>query len=143
MTRQLDALNRALIGFDSMFSTLERRYANQLTSNYPPYNVEKISDDLYDISIAVTGFERDEIEVEVEQNQLTIRGTKKKDVDDVVDRQFLYRGLAMRDFETAFALADHMKVAQAEIRNGLLKVSIQREIPEEARPRLIDIIEVK
>lgn len=141
MTRQLDALSRALIGFDSMFNTLERRYANQLTSNYPPYNVEKVTEDLYDISIAVTGFERDEIQVEVEQSQLTVRGTKKKQ-DDAVERQFVYRGLAMRDFETAFALADHMKVAKAEMRNGLLTISIEREIPEEAKPRLIDVVEV-
>lgn len=142
MTRQMDALSRALIGFDSMFNTLERRYANQLTSNYPPYNVEKVTDDLYDISIAVTGFDRDEIEVEIEQSQLTIRGVKRKQ-DDQMERQFLYRGLAMRDFETAFALADHMKVSRAEMRNGLLKISIEREIPEEAKPRLIDVVEVK
>lgn len=142
MNRQLDALSRALIGFDSMFNTLERRYANQLTSNYPPYNVEKVTEDLYNISIAVTGFERDEILVEVERNQLSVQGSKKKS-DDEAHRQFLHRGLAMRDFETAFALADHMKVVNAELSNGLLTISVQREIPEEAKPRLIDVVEVK
>lgn len=142
MTRQLDALSRALIGFDSMFNTMERRYSNQFTSNYPPYNVEKISDDLYSISIAVTGFEKDEIIVEMERNQLSVHGSKKK-TDEDSQRQFVYRGLAMRDFETAFALADHMKVVNAELSNGLLTISVQREIPEEAKPRLIDVVEVK
>ncbi len=138
---RLDALNRALIGFDSMFDSLERRYANSTTGNYPPYNIAKVADNLYDISIAVTGFERDEITVQVEQNELLVRGERKH--TDQPEPEFLHRGLALRDFERVFTLAEHMKVVKAEIKNGILLVQIEKEIPESARPRIIDVVEVK
>ena len=138
---KLDALNRALIGFDSMFNTLERRYANQISSNYPPFNIAKTAENLYDISIAVTGFEKDEITVQVEANELTVRGERK--ISDEVEPEYLHRGLALRDFERSFTLAEHMKVIKAEIKNGILLIKIQREIPEEMKPRVIDIVEIK
>jgi molecular chaperone IbpA len=135
------ALNRALVGFDRIFDDMERRFANQQSSNYPPYNIEKITDNLYDISIAVTGFEKDEISVQIEANELTIRGEHKNAEDQ--DREYIYRGLAMRNFERSFTLAEHMKVRKAEIKNGILLIQIEREIPEELKPRIIDIVEVK
>ena len=138
---RLDALNRALIGFDSMFDTLERRFQNQLTTNYPPFNVVKWTEDSYEIQLAVTGFEKDEIAVEVEQSQLTIRGESKVEGDE--ETVYLHRGLATRDFEKTFTLAEHMEVKGAEIKNGMLMIKIIRNLPESAKPRVIDIVEIK
>jgi len=135
------ALNRALVGFDQMFNDMERRFANQLSSNYPPSNIAKIAENIYDISIAVTGFEKDEITVQVEANELTVRGERK--TSDQLEPEYLHRGLALRDFEKTFTLAEHMKVKKAEIKNGILLIQIERHIPEELKPRVIDIVEVK
>ena len=135
------ALNRALVGFDRIFDDMERRFANQLSTNYPPYNIAKVGENLYDIAIAVTGFEKDEISVTVESNELTVRGERK--VSEQPEPEYLHRGLALRDFERTFTLAEHMKVVKAEIKNGILLIQIMREIPEEKKPRVIDIVEVK
>lgn len=135
------ALNRALVGFDRIFDDMERRFANSVSNNYPPYNIARLEDNLYEIAIAVTGFERSEIAVTVEGDKLTITGSKEEKVEDGVE--FLHRGLALRDFERTFTLADHMKIESAEIKNGILTITIEREIPEEMKPRVIDIVEVK
>ncbi len=136
-----NALNRALIGFDQLFDTFEARFANQLATNYPPYNIEKISENLYDIVIAVAGFEKSEVTVEVEGDQLTIRG--EKDVSADPQPEYLHRGLAFRDFERRFTLADHMEVIKAEIKNGLLLIQLERRVPEALKARKIDIEEIK
>ena len=135
------ALSRALIGFDRIFDDMERRFANQLSTNYPPYNIAKVGENLYDISIAVTGFEKSEITVQVENNELTVRG-ERKDVD-TPEVEYIHRGLALRDFERTFTLAEHVKVRKAEIKNGILLIQLEREIPEELKPRIIDIVEIK
>lgn len=135
------ALSRALVGFDQMFNDMERRFATQLSTNYPPHNIAKVADNLYEIAIAVTGFEKDEITVQVEQNELTIKGERKEEENSAIE--YLHRGLALRDFERTFTLAEHMKVVKAEIKNGVLSVTIEREIPESAKPRVIDVVEVK
>jgi molecular chaperone IbpA len=135
------ALSKALVGFDRIFDDMERRFANQISSNYPPFNIAKVGENLYDISIAVTGFDKDEIAVQVEANELTVRGQRKS--SDNPDAEYLHRGLALRDFEKTFTLAEHMKVRKAEIKNGILLIQIEREIPEELKPRVIDIVEVK
>lgn len=135
------ALNRALIGFDQLFDTFESRFANQLATNYPPYNIEKISENLYDIVIAVAGFEKSEVTVEVEGDQLTIRGEKSVSADP--QPEYLHRGLAFRDFERRFTLADHMEVVKAEIKNGLLLVQLERRLPEALKARKIEIKEIK
>jgi molecular chaperone IbpA len=135
------ALNRALVGFDRMFDDMERRFANQLSTNYPPFNISKVSDNMYDIAIAVTGFDKEEIKVQVEGNELTISGQRKS--TDSPEPEYLHRGLALRDFEKTFTLAEHMKVRKAEIKNGILLIQIEREIPEELKPRVIDIVEIK
>ena len=135
------ALNRALIGFDRMFDDMERRYTSQSTGNYPPYNIAKVGDNRYQIDIAVTGFTREEVAVTIEANELTIRGERKRDDDDAVE--YLHRGLALRDFERSFTLAEHMKVLSATVQNGILHIEIEREIPEALKPRIIDIVEVK
>ena len=138
---RIDALNRALIGFDQLFDNLERRYANAATNNYPPYNVARLQENLYEIEMAVTGFEKDEIKVTVEQNELTIVGQRNKNDDVTVE--FLHRGLALRDFERKFTLAEHMKIVSAQIKNGVLQIRIERIIPEELKARVIDVVEVK
>ena len=137
----VNALNKALVGFDRIFDDMERRFSNQLSTNYPPYNVAKLQENLYEIEMAVTGFEKDEIKVTIEQNELTITGEGKDDVEIAVE--YLHRGLALRDFERKFTLAEHMKVVSATIKNGVLQIRIERIVPEEMKPRVIDIVEVK
>lgn len=136
-----NALSRALIGFDRIFDDIDRRFANQMTTNYPPYNIAKVEENVYEIDIAVTGFDKDEVSVTVEGDKLTITGENREDAHPPVE--FLHRGLALRDFERTFTLADHMKIVSAEIKNGVLTIRIEREIPEEMKPRVIDIVEVK
>lgn len=137
----VNALSKALVGFDRIFDDMERRFANQLTTNYPPYNIARIEENLYEISIAVTGFDKNEINVTLEQDRLTVTGQRVERTDENVE--FLHRGLALRDFERTFTLADHMKIKSAEMKNGILTILIEREIPEEMKPRVIDIVEVK
>jgi len=132
-----DALNRALIGFDTLFDALER----SSSVSYPPYNIQKVGENTYDIAIAVTGFEKDEITVEIEANHLTVRSERQN--DDHSNDSYLYRGLAMRNFERSFTLAEHMKVRKAELKNGILLIQLEREIPEELKARVIDIVEIK
>jgi molecular chaperone IbpA len=135
------ALNRALVGFDRIFDDMERRYANSVSNNYPPYNVAKLQENLYEIEMAVTGFEKEEIKVTIEQNDLTITGVRDK--NDDITAEFLHRGLALRDFERKFTLAEHMKIVSATIKNGILQIRIERIIPEEMKPRVIDVVEIK
>ena len=135
------ALNRALVGFDRMFDTFESRFANQLASNYPPYNILKADNDNYIIEIDVAGFKKDEITVEVDQDQLVIKGQKSETVNATT--VYMHRGLSARDFVRQFTLAEHMIVNGATIQDGVLQVIIERVIPEELKPRLIDIVEVK
>lgn len=135
------ALNRALVGFDRIFDDMERRFANSVSNNYPPYNIARLEENLYEIELAVTGFNKNEISVTVEQDKLSITGQKEERIDDGIE--FLHRGLALRDFERTFTLADHMKIQSAEIKNGVLTIRIEREIPEEMKPRVIDIVEIK
>jgi molecular chaperone IbpA len=141
-TSALNQLNRALVGFDRIFNDMESRYVNQVNTNYPPYNIEKVGENLYDIVVAVAGFEKKEITVEVDQDQLIIRGEKHYDGQEPAP-EYLHRGLAFRDFERRFTLAEHMEIVKAEIKNGLLLVQIERRVPEALLPRKIDIIEVK
>ena len=130
------ALNRALIGFDQLFNDVERRFANSVQTNYPPYNVLKHDDNTFEIEVAVAGFDKEDITIEVDQNQLTIRGQRLKDEDA---SKYLHRGLAARDFERSFTLADHIIVGDAELTNGILRVKLTREVPEALKPRLIAI----
>ena len=141
---KLDALSRALIGFDTMFDQMERRYANSVPNNYPPHNILKTGENQYEIQIAVTGFEKSEIAVTVESNVLTVKGEGAESVrHEQPEIVYLHRGLATRDFVREFPLAEHMEVAGAEIRNGMLIVKLIRNIPESEKPRVIDIVEVK
>lgn len=142
---RLDAINRALIGFDTMFDTLERRFSNSISNNYPPHNIIKTDENQYEIQLAVTGFEKSEVSVTVEDNVLVVKGEKIEQA--IIDSQdapvYLHRGLATRDFVKEFPLAEHIEVTGAETRNGMLTVKLIRNIPESAKPKVIDIVEVK
>jgi molecular chaperone IbpA len=128
-------LNRSLIGFDRLFDDFERRFSNNVS--YPPYNVLKKGQDNYEVQVAVTGFTREEIVVQVDQEQLVISAKSTK--NDVADVEYLHRGLATRDFERRFTLADHMEVVDATVSNGMLSVFLQRIVPETLKPRVIQI----
>jgi molecular chaperone IbpA len=124
-----------------MFDQMERRFANQVSNNYPPHNIIKTGENQYEIQVAVTGFEKNEISVTVENNVLIIKGESM--TTDYAPEQYLHRGLATRDFAREFPLAEHIEVTGAEIRNGMLIVKLIRNIPESAKPKVIDIVEVK
>jgi len=130
-----NALNRALIGFDRIFHDFENR-AQHSTTNYPPYNVIKHNDDSFEIEVAVAGFDREDITIEVDQGQLRIRGQR---TEQDAEHQYLHRGLAARDFERTFTLAEHIIVGDAELTNGILSVKLTREVPEALKPRVIAI----
>jgi len=132
-----NALNRALLGFDTMFNDFEHRYANQLKDNYPPYNIVKHNEDTYEIEIAVTGFYKDEIIVEIDQNQLIVKGIRDKNSD--VTAEFLHRGLAFRDFTRSWTLAEHMEVGEGTIKNGVLTIELKRIVPDALKPRVLKI----
>ena len=141
---RLDALSRALVGFDTMFDQFERRYAGQLNNNYPPHNILKTGENTYEIQVAVTGFEKSEVSVEVESNVLTVKGIGEESVrHENSDIIYLHRGLATRDFAREFPLAEHIEVTGAEIKNGMLIIKLVRNIPDSEKPRVIDIVEVK
>jgi molecular chaperone IbpA len=142
MTQQLtrfdtNSLNRALIGFDKFFDTFETRFANQINSTYPPYNIVKHDEDSYELQIAVTGFDKDEISVEIDQQNLIVRGTHSQPQSD--DPIFLVRGLATRNFTRMWQLGEHMEVNEGRIKNGILSIGLKRIIPESFKPRLLKI----
>jgi molecular chaperone IbpA len=138
---RLDTLSRALIGFDTMFDTLEHRFANQVSNNYPPHNIIKTGENQYEIQVAVTGFSKSEISVTVENTVLVIKGESM--TTEYQPEQYLHRGLATRDFAREFPLAEHIEVTGAEITNGMLVVKLVRNIPESAKPKIIDIVDIK
>ena len=133
-----NALNRALLGFDDLFNNFETRFANQLNNNYPPYNIVKHDENSYEIQIAVTGFDKEEVTVEIDQNQLVVKGQKVK-VDGDEEVNYIHRGLASRDFTRTWTLAEHMEVEQGHIKNGVLTIGLKRVIPESLKPRILKI----
>lgn len=136
----LSQLNRALIGFDRMFDAYESRMHN--STGYPPYNIVRTDENKYVIEMAVAGFKKSEIAVEVEQNQLTIRG-QSETPNESATREYLHRGLSSRDFARTFPLAEHIVVKEARIENGVLTIDLERIIPDALKARVIDIVEVK
>ena len=132
-----NALNKALLGFDEIFNNFENRFANQLKDNYPPYNILKHNEDSYEIQLAVTGFDKDEITVEIDQNNLIVRG--KRQETESQESAYLHRGLAARDFMRTWTLAEHMEVGEGRIKNGVLTIELKRIVPESLKPRLLKI----
>jgi molecular chaperone IbpA len=130
---QLDLVNHALIGFDRIFNQLDNVRVQNKT--YPPHNVIKIDDDNWLVELAAAGFSRDELTVELHENTLTIRGQKAEQED----RHYLYRGLAMRNFEKSLYLQDHIKIKRAEYKEGLLFIYLESKLPETKKPKQITI----
>lgn len=135
-TYDLSPLYRTAIGFDHLAQRLNDLQRSDNEVNYPPYNIELISEDQYRIVMAVAGFAEDELEIETAQQALKVTGNKEKETDDVT---FLHRGIAARNFEHTFQLADHVKVTDANLENGLLTVFLEREVPEALKPKKIAI----
>ena len=136
-TIDLTPLYRSSVGFDRMANMLDsamRREQSQ--SGYPPYNIEVTGDNDYEITVAVAGFEQSELNLEVENGILTVSG-KKAEQDK--DAKYLHEGIATRSFQRKFNLADHVEVRGAKVRNGMLHISLVREVPEEMKPRTIAI----
>lgn len=131
-------LYRSAVGFDRMASLLESASRTSQETGWPPYNIETTGENAYRIEIAVAGFRPDELTLEVKENLLTVTGRKVAN-DDGVNRTYLHRGLAERDFERRFQLADYVIVTEASLDNGLLSVSLRRELPEALKPRRIEI----
>lgn len=136
-TYDLSPLFRSAIGFDRLANTLETIHNANSSGGYPPYNIELMDEDHYTITMAVAGFTTDDLEIEVNQNMLRVSGQKKE--EDNSTRTFLHRGIANRSFERSFQLADHIRVANASIQDGMLEVKLVREIPEAMKPRRIEI----
>jgi molecular chaperone IbpA len=128
-------LFRTSVGFDRMFNHLERQLTNQ-SGNYPPYNIRQVSDDHYEVTMAVAGFSESEIKLEQEKDILRVEGSIQHTESD---SEYLHRGLAMRDFRREFVLSEHVKVTGAKLELGLLKISLEREIPADEKPKRIDI----
>lgn len=139
--RQVDfaPFYRSTVGFDNLLNWFDSRTHLDDGSSYPPYNIERLSDDSYRISMAVAGFSQDEIDIETHCNQLAIRGEKISENNDNEGREFLYRGIASRSFERRFHLAEHVKVIGAELSDGLLHVQLKKEMPAELKPRKVEI----
>ena len=137
-TIDLTPLYRSTVGFDRFGSLLNAALGAEKTSStgYPPYNIEVAGEDKYAITVAVAGFEEDDLEIQVEDGILTIRGKQSASEED---RKFLHRGIANRSFERKFTLADHVEVTSADLRNGLLTLSLVKEVPEAMKPRTIAI----
>ncbi|MFP5517132.1 MAG: Hsp20 family protein [Alphaproteobacteria bacterium] len=133
----LSPLFRSTVGFDRLSRLLETATTGDEAASYPPYNIEKMSEDSYRITMAIAGFGIDDLNITAHQNSLTVTGKAKK---EEATGQFLYRGIAGRAFERRFQLADFIKVTSASLQNGLLHIELAREVPEAMKPRSIPIV---
>ena len=129
-------LYRSVVGFDRLAKLLETAAATDGPTGYPPYNIETVGENAYRIELAVAGFKPDELSVDVKENVLTVTG--RKTANDEA-RRYLHHGLAARDFERRFQLADYVVVNDAAIADGLLSISLRRELPESMKPRRVEI----
>lgn len=139
MSIDFSPLYRSTVGFDRFANLLDSALRTESTSasGYPPYNIESAGENQYAISLAVAGFAEDELEIEVEKGVLSIRGVKS--AEEKEQHNYLYKGIATRNFERKFNLADFVEVQGAELKNGLLNVSLLKRVPEEMKPKRISI----
>lgn len=139
-TYDFTPLYRNFVGFDRMASLIDAATQSAATQNaYPPYNVVQLSDDAYRIELAVAGFAEDDFDIQTQDNVLTVSVNKSAQSSANDDVTYLHRGIAERGFERRFQLADHVRVEGAALKNGLLTLSLVREIPEALKPRKIAI----
>ena len=138
MTRfDFSPYRRTTVGFDRLFDLLENQHRNGNGDNYPPFNISRVSDDRYSVVLAVAGFKQDDIEITAQQNLLTISGRKSE--ESAEKAEFLHLGIANRNFERKFELADFVLVENAHLADGLLTIDLVREIPEAMKPKKISI----
>ena len=131
-------LHRHSIGFDQLFEQLNRTFANsKQDGNYPPHNVIKIDETQYAIELAVAGFYENEIDVELKENVLTVKGERKREAPDATE--YLHKGISNRDFTRTFPLAEHIEVRGASVKNGILTIYLEQLVPEENKPKKIQI----
>ena len=138
----IPSIHKFGIGFDSIFEDIHRLATVAGKDNYPPYNVIQIDEDHYSIELALAGIDKDALDIELDQNQLTISTKKVEGLEtplETKELQYLHKGISNRSFSRSFTLADHVIVTGADMHNGILKVSLERQLPEELKPRKIDI----
>ena len=144
MTRNLSVWNSLRpfsVGFDSIFEEFDRllESTERYNSNYPPYNIHKLSDNDYKIEVALAGFSKEDIELELKDSTLTIRNKTKEKVINDESNGVIHKGISTRQFERSFTISEDIKVKNAELKNGLLNIDLERIVPEEKKPRLISI----
>ena len=144
MTRNLSVWNSLRpfsVGFDSIFEEFDRMLESteRYNSNYPPYNIRKINENDYKIEVALAGYSKDDIELELKDSTLTVRNKQKEKVVNDDSNGVIHKGISTRQFERAFTIAEDIKVKNAELKNGLLLINLERIIPEEKKPRLIKV----
>jgi len=137
-TLDLPQLHRATIGFDRMFREMDRVFENSKTTSYPPYNIVKVTDDEFVISVAVAGFSMADLDITLEKNVLTVQGASPETNGEV---DYLHKGIGSRNFTREFTLADHIEVESASLELGMLNVHLKRYVPEELQPKKIAITE--
>lgn len=137
-TMDLNPLYRTIVGFDRLADLLDAAANVEAGQGYPPYNIEQINENTYRVELAIAGFGKDDLDLEVRENVLTVTGRKNQGEEDD-GRNFVHRGIAERAFERRFHLADHVFVKDADLVDGLLVIQLQREIPEALKPRKIEI----
>jgi molecular chaperone IbpA len=130
-------IQRFAVGFDRMFDELSRTAGTLNATNYPPYNIIKETETIWKIEVAVAGFDESELDVEIVNNELVVTGAVNK--ENKVEAQYLHQGIAGRDFERTFALADNVEVKGAAVKNGILTVTLEHIVPESAKPKKIAI----
>ena len=144
MTRNLSVWNSLRpfsVGFDSIFEEFDRMLESpeRYNSNYPPYNIRKLSDNDYKIEVALAGYSKDDIKLELIDSTLTVRNKNKEKVINDESNGVIHKGISTRQFERSFTISEDIKVKNAELKNGLLNIDLERIIPDEKKPRLIDI----
>ena len=144
MTRNLSVWNSLRpfsVGFDSIFDEFDRMLESteRYSTNYPPYNIKRVNDTDYRIEVALAGYDKDDIEVELKDSALTVRNKTKEQTVDEKGNGVIHKGISTRQFERAFTISEDIKVKDAELKNGLLNIDLERIVPDEKKPRLIDI----
>ena len=144
MTRNLsiwNSLRPFSVGFDSIFDEFDRMLESteRYSSNYPPYNIKRVSDNDYRIEVALAGYSKEDIEIELKENTLTVRNQSKDNTIDEKGNGVIHKGISTRQFERSFTISEDIKVKDAELKNGLLVIELERIIPDEKKSRLINI----
>lgn len=139
-TLDIPSIHKFGIGFDNIFDELLRINAQQVNTNYPPYNIVKHSEDAFAIEIAVAGFREGDINITLEKNVLTVKGEQAVKLDESEKEvEYVHRGISARNFDRTFTLADYVEVIGASAENGILRIELERQVPEEQKPKTIAI----